>query len=319
MTGTNNTLFNYESDSTPYTYGVFCEGYYNRVYAKNTNYVYALHIEGIDEHPITSSCSCVHIEGSNTGMNTSLGYRDSANNNILCAHVEGQNNKICSSYEHIIGAHSKPVYFSTSDFGDSRNALMIVGNGKVSKASAYIADSNRHNAFEVRQSGDIYIADVSAAGNYYEKPMINLQEKLYALDASIQAVAGGSGGGSSFDPTDVNSSISDISTRVNAIETDYVVSNDISTFVTQSALDSSYISLESSIIALDASALAFDASIKELASTGGSGGGSSPFKYVDSKHAIINNDSYYSNSQVGNYAVVLTGYNYDYNNVQATG
>ena len=29
-------------------------------------------------------------------------------------------------------------------------------------------------AFEVRQSGDIYISDVSASGEYYEKPMINL-------------------------------------------------------------------------------------------------------------------------------------------------
>lgn len=38
----------------------------------------------------------------------------------------------------------------------------------------------------------------------------DLEERVETLEAG----GGGSGGGSSFDPTDINSSISDISTRV---------------------------------------------------------------------------------------------------------
>lgn len=38
------------------------------------------------------------------------------------------------------------------------------------------------------RSGDIYVADVSAAGEYYEKPMINLQQKIYELEARIAAL-----------------------------------------------------------------------------------------------------------------------------------
>lgn len=91
--------------------------------------------------------------------------------------------------------------------------------------------------------------------------------KLYIGDQEITT------GGGSFDPTDINSSISDISTRVSVIETDYLTGDDISTFVTQTAMDASFNCLDTSVKALDASALVFDASIKELASAGGSGGG----------------------------------------------
>lgn len=129
--------------------------------------------------------------------------------------------------------------------------------------------------------------------------------------STLETSSGSGGSGDSFDPTDINSSISDISTRVHAIENDYVVVNDISAFVTQSAFDASF-------NALDASALAFDASIKGLAE--GGGGGTSPFEYIDSKYAIINKDSLYNaNAQLGQYAVILNGYNYSYNYTKATG
>lgn len=83
-------------------------------------------------------------------------------------------------------------------------------------------------------------------------------------------------------------------------------------------IDASFGYFDASIVALDASALAFDASIKELA--GGGGGGTSPFEYIDSKHAIINKDSLYDvDVQLGNYAVILNGFNYSYNCAKATG
>lgn len=55
----------------------------------------------------------------------------------------------------------------------------------------------------------------------------DLEERVETLEAG----GGGSGGGSSFDPTDINSSISDISTRVQTIESNYLDNDDISTFV----------------------------------------------------------------------------------------
>lgn len=55
----------------------------------------------------------------------------------------------------------------------------------------------------------------------------DLEERVETLEAG----GGGSGGGSAFDPTDINSSISDISTRVQTIESNYLDSDDISTFV----------------------------------------------------------------------------------------
>lgn len=95
-----------------------------------------------------------------------------------------------------------------------------------------------------------------------------LDASALQFDASIRELAssGGSGGGGSFDPTDINSSISDISTRVGVIENDYIVSDDISTFVTQTALDASYNYLDTSVKALDAS-------IRSIINSGGSGGG----------------------------------------------
>ncbi len=136
-----------------------------------------------------------------------------------------------------------------------------------------------------------------------------------------QQISGGGGSGETFDPSYLEEGLLDVSTRVDALEQiDYVETNDISTFVTQSAFDSSYVALDTSVKALDASALTFDASIKELASSAGGGGGTSPFEYIDSKYAIINKDSLYdANVQLGQYAVILNGYNYSYNYTKATG
>lgn len=75
-------------------------------------------------------------------------------------------------------------------FGTEYNTLFSIGNGFINddygistQADGLVDEapeneSVRHNAFEVRQSGDIYIADTNAAGEYYEKPMIHLQKAL---------------------------------------------------------------------------------------------------------------------------------------------
>ena len=97
--------------------------------------------------------------------------------------------------EHGAGRFNISSSTAISDWGNAGNTLLSIGNGS--------GTSNRHNALEIKQSGDIYVADVSATGSYYEKPMINLQEKLYALDASIAYLAANPGsGGSSINPSD---------------------------------------------------------------------------------------------------------------------
>ena len=54
------------------------------------------------------------------------------------------------------------------------NAVFTMGNG--------VDDENRHNAFEVHSNGDVFISDTLASGRRYEKPMINLQEKLKEIE-----------------------------------------------------------------------------------------------------------------------------------------
>ena len=60
----------------------------------------------------------------------------------------GDKLKSTNSYEFGFGQYNNSVSASTT-FGDSGNTLFSVGNGT--------ADDARHNAFEIRQNGDIYI------------------------------------------------------------------------------------------------------------------------------------------------------------------
>lgn len=123
-----------------------------------------------------------HVEGY-------CNYIDNTSVNLNGVHIEGGGNIAKNNYEHSSGVKNQS-YYNSSTFGDSGNTLMTVGNGKDQYANNRAANTNYHNAFEVRQSGDIYISDVSAAGEYYEKPMINLQQKIYELEARIAALEG---------------------------------------------------------------------------------------------------------------------------------
>ena len=121
-----------------------------------------------------------HAEGYYT---ISYGYSSHAEGYLSNAkgeysHAEGYYTKTFLDAEHAEGRRNKCSSTGGSTWGSPLNTLSTIGNGGLYDASA-------HNAFEVRQSGDIYVADVSAAGEYYEKPMINLQQKLYSLDSSM--------------------------------------------------------------------------------------------------------------------------------------
>lgn len=64
------------------------------------------------------------------------------------SHAEGYGTITKNSSEHASGQFNNSVSASTT-FGDSGNTLFSVGNGT--------ADDARHNAFEIRQNGDIYL------------------------------------------------------------------------------------------------------------------------------------------------------------------
>lgn len=76
----------------------------------------------------------------------SEGYSTIADNG--CTHTEGLSTKALNVAEHSSGAYNVS-YTASTTWGDSGNTLFSVGNGT--------ADNARHNAFEIRQNGDIYL------------------------------------------------------------------------------------------------------------------------------------------------------------------
>ena len=66
----------------------------------------------------------------------------------FCSTVVGYHNSSSNKYETDFGIYNNSFSASTT-FGDSGNTLFSVGNGTANNA--------RHNAFEIRQNGDIYI------------------------------------------------------------------------------------------------------------------------------------------------------------------
>ena len=99
--------------------------------------------------------------------NTNIGQNLNTNNDLEFAHAKYN---VSSS--------------ASTTFGNSGNTLFSVGNGS--------SDSARHNAFEIRQNGDIYIADTNdtSTTNYYQKPMIKLQDTITATAANTAALGG---------------------------------------------------------------------------------------------------------------------------------
>ena len=107
-----------------------------------------------------------HAEGSNTQANSSYshaeGYFTKATNssshaegehttaNGSCSHAEGYFTGTNNEAEHASGRYNVSNK-ANNTFGDSGNTLFSVGNGT--------SENARHNAFEIRQNGDIYFND----------------------------------------------------------------------------------------------------------------------------------------------------------------
>ena len=158
------TLFGYSSNeysnnSTNTSNSVYI-GFNNEI--KNTNISYETYKNIIIgwENKLDS-----YYNSFGLGYNVIIGEYNtlSGSNNIRESYVIGRYNKgyasdefICgwsnearNYYETSFGHYNNSVSASTT-FGDSGNTLFSVGNGT--------ADNARHNAFEIRQNGDIYIS-----------------------------------------------------------------------------------------------------------------------------------------------------------------
>ena len=84
--------------------------------------------------------------------------------------------------EHTVGQYNK-TYSGNVEFGVDENTLFSVGNGFNDYGSI-----TRHNAFEIRQNGDIYIVDPTDNGNYYQKQLIKLDPASRAQVDEMEVV-----------------------------------------------------------------------------------------------------------------------------------
>lgn len=119
------------------------------------------HAEGIEAF---AKGSYSHAEGNYT-------YANAPN-----SHSEGHGTIAENYSEHAAGIYNESKGNTPSEadaVGNPDSTIHTVGNGN---------SKNRHNAHEIRYDGTHYIPDVYAEGEYYEKPMINLQGKLKEID-----------------------------------------------------------------------------------------------------------------------------------------
>lgn len=204
-TGTNALIYNSTINSARGNYSnaegeyTTASGYYSHAegYIAKAN-GYASHAEG---ESTKSNGYSSHAEGTETEANGDY------------SHSEGHYTRTTNESEHSSGRYNNSVSASTT-WGNSGNTLFSVGNGK--------SNSSRHNAIDIRQNGDIYIADTNdtSTTNYYQKPMIKLQDAL------------GGGGGSSYtagDGIDINNDVISVTGKVDT--------SAITTSVTSSSTD----------------------------------------------------------------------------------
>lgn len=139
------------------------------------------------------------ILGSGTASRTgSLAHGIGSKSKGIYSNVFGYNCETSSNYSFIAGGYLTNTLEYGVRFGKFNNNgsnIFEVGNG--------YDPSKKHNAFEIRENGDIYIADTNdtSTTNYYEKPMIKLQDAIggggtisidqTVISGSTNAVAGG--------------------------------------------------------------------------------------------------------------------------------
>ena len=197
-TGENSVVEGYQTK----VYSNYChaEGRGSTAGKSGSNNGYSSHAEG---EVTLAEGNMSHSEGNHTQANGNSSHAEGNYTKAIgsCSHAEGSDTMTYNDYEHASGKYNKSTKLS-STYGSGGNTLFSVGNG--------VKNTNLHNTFEVRQNGDIYIADTSQitgtgsgeteGHNFYDVPMIKLQDAL--------AAAGGSGVTSGQVQTMIDNSIS---------------------------------------------------------------------------------------------------------------
>ena len=125
------------------------------------------HAEGTQT---TASGQCSHAEG---GITKAFGDY---------SHAEGYGTSATTQSEHTSGQYNVSLSGS-STWGHSGNTLFTVGNGYYNYPNTYT-----HNALQIMQDGTIYIVDTSGSGEYYQKPMLMLQELIKDLQQEVSTL-----------------------------------------------------------------------------------------------------------------------------------
>ena len=130
------------------------------------------------------------------GSNVVFGVNNKLND-CYRTHALGSYNTVSGgSYNNVFGQHlnlngtSSATVFgqynsytdeSSASIGDSGKTALAIGNGIY---------NNTHNALELRQNGDLYYVDTydTTTQNYYEKPMLKLQDVIKDLTDRIAAL-----------------------------------------------------------------------------------------------------------------------------------
>ena len=112
-----------------------------------------------------------HAEGQYTIANNDSEHASGIYNNSI-SYIENSGASLHEDDGDIL-YDDDPLFSTENDYLNFYNTIFTIGNGE----SLQTGDV-RHNAFEVRKSGDIFISNVNKPGEYYRKPMIHLQHEL---------------------------------------------------------------------------------------------------------------------------------------------
>ena len=125
----------------------------------------------------------------NGDMSWAIGRSVSTNNTKMNQYAFGGYVSTNNDYQTTFGTRNVSSS-SSGNFGHSGNTLFTIGNGY-----DFSSIHNPHNAFEIRQNGDIYIPNTDDTGTtgdyaYSMYPMVRLQDTVTATAANTTALGG---------------------------------------------------------------------------------------------------------------------------------
>lgn len=130
---------------------------------------------GYNANALGDDAICLATNSKTSGMSSSIvGGRNNEIYNSYSFIGGGHMTKLCNEYEASVGGVYNNSVSASTTFGDSGNTLFSVGNGTSTNA--------RHNAFEIRQNGDIYCSDGTND--------VKLQDTIKATAANTTALGG---------------------------------------------------------------------------------------------------------------------------------